>query len=155
MRNGIRTSFVAMALPLVAGALALVAIARPLAGQAPVDARSVVDGAGAPTVRLPRVEATLELDAVLDEAAWSEAVRLGGFWQYEPVDGIPAEDATEVLAWYSSEAVHFAIIAHDRRPESIRATRAERAPSFRGIEPANHRALRIFARTPSCDASGS
>ena len=106
-------------------ALALTA-AVPVAGQTPYDTSPITEGRGAPTVELPRVDTTIAVDAVLDEAVWGVAARLGGFWQYEPVDGISAEDATEVLAWYSAEAVHFAIIAHDRRPESIRATRADR-----------------------------
>jgi hypothetical protein len=75
---------------------------------------------------VPRLEATVSIDGVLDEAAWSEATRLGGFWQYQPVDGRPAEEETEVLVWYAPDAIYFGIVAHDRQPGAIRATVADR-----------------------------
>lgn len=115
-------------LTLAASSLAALVCSAPVAAQAqePWQSTAIVEGRGAPSVPLARADATIEVDAVLDEPVWSQAVRLGGFWQYEPVDGLPAEDATEVLAWYSADAVHFGIIAHDRDPSSIRATRADR-----------------------------
>jgi hypothetical protein len=66
------------------------------------------------------------VDGRLDEPAWSEAARPTGFRQYEPVDGRPAEEETEVLVWYAPDAIHFGIIAHDRHPDGIRATVADR-----------------------------
>lgn len=87
---------------------------------------NVVDGHGAPTVTIPRIEAVVEVDGRLDEDAWARAARLTGFSQYQPVDGRPAEEQTEVLVWYSPTALHFGIIAHDREPGSIRATVADR-----------------------------
>ena len=86
----------------------------------------MVDGHGAPTVTIPRIDASVEVDGRLDEAAWAQAARLGGFSQYQPVDGRPAEEQTEVLVWYSPTALHFGIIAHDREPGSVRATVADR-----------------------------
>ncbi|HEX6939647.1 MAG TPA: DUF5916 domain-containing protein [Longimicrobiales bacterium] len=82
---------------------------------------------GAPTVEIPRVEdATIEIDGVLDEPAWAQAARLTGFSQYEPVDGRPAEERTEVLVWYAPDAIHFGVIAYDSQPDAIRATVADR-----------------------------
>ncbi len=75
---------------------------------------------------IPRIDAVVEVDGNLDEPAWSQAARLGGFSQYRPVDSRPAEEQTEVLVWYSPTALHFGIIARDRDPGSIRATLAER-----------------------------
>ena len=120
-----RLTYSRFAVALLALPAVLAGAALPATAQEP-GARPVVEGRGAPSVPLPRADAAIEVDAVLDEPVWSQAVRLGGFWQYEPVDGIPAEDATEVLVWYSATAVHFGIIAHDRDPGSIRATRADR-----------------------------
>ena len=37
-----------------------------------------------------------------------------------------AEEQTEVLVWYSPEAIHFGIVASDSQPETIRATVADR-----------------------------
>ncbi|HEX6972774.1 MAG TPA: DUF5916 domain-containing protein, partial [Vicinamibacterales bacterium] len=85
-----------------------------------------ISGTGSPKVTIPRIEATIDIDGALDEAPWSQAARLGGFSQYQPADGRPAEEQTEVLVWYSPEAIHFGIIAHDRSPSTIRATSADR-----------------------------
>src|SRR3954468_24251386 len=90
------------------------------------DPGAVVQGKGSPTAAIPRVEATVVIDGKLDEPVWSRATRLTGFWQYQPVDGRPAEEQTEVLVWYEPEAIYFGIIAHDRNPASIRATVADR-----------------------------
>ena len=49
------------------------------------------------SVAIPRQEARVEIDGVLDEEAWGRAARLTDFSQYSPVDGRAADDATEVL----------------------------------------------------------
>src|SRR6185312_6172879 len=60
----------------------------------------------------PRLdEASLRMDAKLDEPQWQQAAVLTGFSQFLPLDGIAAEDSTEVLVWYSASAVHFGIRA--------------------------------------------
>jgi hypothetical protein len=86
----------------------------------------VVEGKGSPTADIPRLEGSVRIDGVLDEPVWSQATRLTGFWQYQPVDGRPAEERTEVLVWYAPDAIHFGVIAHDRVPAAIRATVADR-----------------------------
>jgi hypothetical protein len=85
-----------------------------------------VEGRGSPSVPVPRIEASPTIDGRLDEPAWARASRLTGFWQYQPVDGRPAEEETEVRVWYAPEAIYFGIIAHDRLPGTIRATVADR-----------------------------
>ncbi len=89
-------------------------------------AQVVVNGAGSPSVAIPRIEAEAVIDGRLVEPAWQQAARLTGFWQYRPVDGRPAEEKTEVLVWYSPAALYFGILAYDREPHSIRATVADR-----------------------------
>ena len=84
------------------------------------------DGRNRPTVTIPRVEAEAVIDGNLDEPVWRQAARLTGFSQYEPVDGRPAEEQTEVRVWYAPDAIYFGILAFDRNPGSIRATRADR-----------------------------
>lgn len=79
-----------------------------------------------PTASIPRLESSVVIDGRLDEPAWQAATRLSGFHQYQPVDGRPAEERTEVLVWYAPTAVYFGIIAHDRQPQAIRATVADR-----------------------------
>jgi hypothetical protein len=73
----------------------------------------------------PRIETAITVDGVLEEAAWSEAARLTDFSQYAPVDGRPAENATEVLVFYSPTAICFGIRAQ-AAPGSVHATLASR-----------------------------
>ena len=78
-------------------------------------------------VTLPRVQnASIRIDARLDEPAWQYAAVLTGFTLYEPSEGVPATDDTEVLVFYGEDAIHFGIRAFDGQPDRIRATLAER-----------------------------
>jgi len=78
-------------------------------------------------VAIPRYEAAVRIDGVLDEAVWARAARLVGFSQYRPADGRPAEDSTEVLVWYQPEAIVFGIRAFERHGgDAVRATLADR-----------------------------
>ena len=65
------------------------------------------------------------IDGVLDEPVWQQAARLTDFSQYSPVDGRPAEDATEVLVFYSPTAIYFGVKAH-AAPGAVHATLANR-----------------------------
>lgn len=92
----------------------------------PENTSALIPGLGSPTVAIPRIDATIQSDGRLDEPVWSQASRLGGFWQYQPIDGRPAVEQTEVLVWYSPTAIHFGILAYDHDPSSIRATLPDR-----------------------------
>src|SRR5262245_24838187 len=61
----------------------------------------------------PRIEADIALDGELGEPAWAQAAILTGFSQFQPVDGRPANDSTQVLVWYSPTAIHFGIRAYE------------------------------------------
>jgi hypothetical protein len=89
-------------------------------------AAAPISGRGSPVVTIPRIEAEIRVDGRLDEPVWAEATRLGGFSQYQPVDGRPAEERTDVLVWYSPTAIHFGIVAYDRNPGSIHASVSDR-----------------------------
>ncbi len=78
-----------------------------------------------PSIDIPRLEAGVEIDGVLDESVWSRALVLDGFSQYLPVDGRPAEDSTRVLVWYSPTHIYFGIRAFEDHAE-VRATLADR-----------------------------
>src|SRR5216683_2314152 len=65
-------------------------------------------------VHIPRFEAQVKIDGVLDEPVWNRAAMLTGFSQYRPVDGRPAEDSTAVLVWYAPDAIYFGIRAFER-----------------------------------------
>ena len=68
----------------------------------------------------------IQIDGRLDEPIWQQAAVLNDFTQYEPVEGIPATQPTEVLVLYSSEAIYFGIRAFDSEPELILGRLGER-----------------------------
>ncbi|MBR9990742.1 MAG: carbohydrate binding family 9 domain-containing protein [Gemmatimonadetes bacterium] len=76
-------------------------------------------------VALPRIDADIRVDGILDEDAWSRAALLTGFSQFSPVDRLPAEDSTEVLVFYSEDAIHFGIRAFEPHG-TVNATLADR-----------------------------
>ncbi len=93
----------------------------------PSHAGDVYDGrSGQTRVKPPRLEEMgSAVDGVLDEAQWKSASLLTGFSQFSPVDGVPSEDSTEVLVWYSPTAIHFGIRAFEPHG-AVRATLANR-----------------------------
>jgi hypothetical protein len=99
-------------------------------GERAADVRPVYNGQERQlAVAPPRFDASVKVDGVLDEASWAKAAVLTGFSQYQPVDGRPADDSTEVLVWYSPTAIHFGVRAF-AQPGSVRATLADRDKMF-------------------------
>ena len=92
----------------------------------PVSAR--YDGSAAEIeISTPAVEsAQIDIDARLDEPVWQQAALLEGFTQFNPVEGSPASQRTEVLVLVDSDALYFAVKAFDETPGQIRATLSER-----------------------------
>jgi hypothetical protein len=81
----------------------------------------------------PRMEsAELEMDGLLLEEVWEQAAVLGGFSQYEPVEGIPSTEATEVRVFYTGDAIYFGVRAFDSEPDRILARLGERDRSVFG-----------------------
>src|SRR3982751_5879064 len=77
-------------------------------------------------VDLPRIDTTVNVDGNLDEPVWRKAAHLTGFSQYQPVDGRPANEPTEVLVWYAPDAIYFGIKAREIHGNVVRATHANR-----------------------------
>ena len=113
-------------------ALTLMTLAAGAAGSASVTAPVAADtlfrgSAGQLDVAPPRIESpAVDLDGRVDEAVWDEAAVLSDFTQYEPVEGIPASEATEVRVFYSDDAIYFGVRAYDRDPSGILARLGER-----------------------------
>jgi hypothetical protein len=70
--------------------------------------------------------ADVRVDGRLDEAIWGRAAVMSDFTQYEPVEGIPAVEPTEVRVFYTEEAIYFGVRAYDSDPSGILARLGER-----------------------------
>src|SRR6476620_289952 len=91
------------------------------------DSSVVYDGrANRVHVEIPRIESAVTIDGNLDEPGWRRVARLTGFSQYQPVDGLPAVEPTEVLTWYAPDAIYFGIKAREIHGNVVRATHANR-----------------------------
>jgi hypothetical protein len=90
------------------------------------DPASVYNGrAGRLDVRVPQRVVDVTVDGELSEAVWGEAALLTGFSQFSPVDGVAATDSTEVLVWYSPNAIYFGVRAYEAHG-GVHATLADR-----------------------------
>jgi hypothetical protein len=77
-------------------------------------------------VDVPRIDTVATIDGNLDEPVWRRAARLTDFSQYQPVDGRPSAEPTEVLVWYAPDAIYFGIRAREIHGNVVRATHANR-----------------------------
>ena len=77
-------------------------------------------------VDVPRINTVATIDGNLDEPVWRRAARLTDFSQYQPVDGRPSAEPTEVLVWYAPDAIYFGIRAREIHGNVVRATHANR-----------------------------
>ena len=77
------------------------------------------------TVAIPRTQSDVTVDGRLDEPVWREAALLTGFSLYQPADGRPSPDSTEVRVWYSPTAIYFGIRAFEPHGP-VAATEADR-----------------------------
>ncbi len=83
--------------------------------------------AGRLEVAIPRIEnPDITVDGRLDDPVWESAAVLTDFTQYEPVEGIPATEETQVRVFYSGDAIYFAVRAWDSEPDLILARLGER-----------------------------
>lgn len=93
---------------------------------APAPPAPVYNGrAGQITAQAPRIDTSVTVDGNLDEAVWRRAAVLTGFSEYAPVDDRPSPDSTDVLVWYSRDAIYFGIRAYEPHGP-VRATLADR-----------------------------
>ncbi|HYW33118.1 MAG TPA: DUF5916 domain-containing protein [Gemmatimonas sp.] len=77
-------------------------------------------------VRAPRVDsAQIVIDGDGSDAMWHRAALLTQFTSYNPVDGRPAQDSTEVRLLYTADALYVLVRAW-APPGTVRATLAER-----------------------------
>ncbi len=90
------------------------------------DPASVYNGrAGRLDVRIPQRVVDITVDGEPSESVWGEAALLTGFSQFSPVDGVAATDSTEVMVWYSPNAIYFGVKAYEAHG-GVHATLADR-----------------------------
>ncbi len=61
----------------------------------------------------------IEIDGVLDEAAWTAAAPISGFVEREPIEGARPEEPTEVRVLFDEEALYVGARLHESNPDLI------------------------------------
>src|SRR5262245_42029743 len=89
-------------------------------------AAPVVHGSPAPAFEIPRSAEEADVDGKLAETQWSNAARLTGLFQYEPSDGRPAAQPTEIRVFYTPEALYLGSGARLRAGANLNATVSSR-----------------------------
>ena len=109
--------------------LSMVALLAAWADDGPEDP---ADGAPRPEVpdRVPRIDTPIEIDGMLDEPAWDQALRLELPYEVYPGENINARVRTEALLAYDDNKVYAGFIAHDPEPSKIRARLSDRDRAF-------------------------
>ena len=73
-----------------------------------------------------QVETTPQIDGVLDDPAWQEAIPTSEFVQHEPREGDPGTERTVVSIVYDADNIYIAARCYDSDPSQILVTESER-----------------------------
>ncbi|MGA2261335.1 MAG: DUF5916 domain-containing protein [Acidobacteriota bacterium] len=73
-----------------------------------------------PSVRALRLTSPIDLDGRLVEPAWNSAQPAIGFKQYDPDEGKPETEKTDVRVLYDDQALYIGARMYDREPKKIR-----------------------------------
>ena len=77
------------------------------------------DEQGRATVRAVRLSEPLRLDGRLDEPVYRAVRPISDFTQTEPVEGVPATQATEVWVMFDERAVYVSFRCHESHPDRM------------------------------------
>ena len=99
--------------PIVLAALAAALAVAPAADLGDPAAGVYSGRSGQLAVKIPRIDQSIAVDGTLNDPVWQRAALLTGFSEYSPLDGLPAEDSTEVFVWYSPRAMYFGVRAFE------------------------------------------
>ena len=78
-----------------------------------------------------RVTGSISIDGHLDEAAWVNAEKQGGFTQRIPKDGVKPTHDTRFAVLYDDDALYVGVWADDPEPQKIRRTLTRRDVELR------------------------
>ena len=90
---------------------------RPLAAQAAGGPSA--SSSARPSITAVRRTSPVSIDGRLDEEAWQQATVGSGFVQKDPIEGNPAEHATEVRILYDEHAIYIGARMFDAEPRTI------------------------------------
>ncbi|MBA3890791.1 MAG: hypothetical protein H0X64_09675, partial [Gemmatimonadaceae bacterium] len=79
----------------------------------------------APVATARRIRATIRVDGVLDEDVWASAQPITRLTQYDPSEGQPGSQPTDIRFLYDDEALYIGARMHDTLPATARVGRRD------------------------------
>lgn len=79
-----------------------------------------------PTHPATRIDGPINIDGDLDENTWQRAEPITGFRQFEPSEGAPASQRSEVRILYGEGNIYVGAILYDENPSGIEQTLGRR-----------------------------
>ncbi len=70
-------------------------------------------------IGVARLESPPRIDGRLDDPCWKDILPVTGFFQYDPINGVPASEETVVWAAYDKDNLYFAFRMKDSQPDKI------------------------------------
>ena len=101
-----------------------------LADVAEAQANTGVSGRDVSAFSVTRASGPVEINGILDETAWGDAVPVLIGHEWFPGDNVQAPVQTEVRILYDNENLYLAFLARDSEPTAIRANLADRDTPF-------------------------
>ncbi len=89
------------------------ALCSPLLFAQPVDQNKVIE--------IPKLDGELLIDGILDEPQWEHALLVEDLHQYDPVEYSKPSRDSQILIFYTSEALYVASFFEENHPEDISA----------------------------------
>ncbi len=102
------------------GITLVVVCARSLLGQVDPTASHTGTNRPTPVVRAASLTGSIKLDGKLDEPAWASASPVTSFTQYDPTEGAPATEKTEVRVLVGADALYIGAKLYESNPANIR-----------------------------------
>jgi hypothetical protein len=115
----------------IAPALAIATFLSGAGAQARQQARPAPTLPTPGSYRIPRATSQVEIDAVLDEQAWRDALTVELNYEVQPGENTPAPVCTQALVTFDDHALYVAFRAFDPEPSRIRAHVKDRDQAFR------------------------
>lgn len=81
---------------------------------------------GRPTIRPTHAETPPTINGRLDDLIWKRSVKITDFEQYQPVDGAPPSESTDMYVAYDRDHLYFAFYAYYSDRKIMRANRVDR-----------------------------
>ena len=102
------------------GITLVVVCAHSLLGQIDPTASHTGTNRPTPVVTAARLTGSIKLDGKLDEPAWASATPVTSFTQYDPIEGAPASEKTEVRVLVGADALYIGAKLYESNPANIR-----------------------------------